>query len=67
MDLYSDSAEERETVCCFLDFQEMRESPIKTQQPVMDLRVSKHPAQSASQKGFMAYLILQGRKGLELE
>lgn len=31
MALYSASAEDRETVVCFFDFQEMRESPRKMQ------------------------------------
>uniref|UniRef100_A0A803PYV5 Uncharacterized protein n=1 Tax=Cannabis sativa TaxID=3483 RepID=A0A803PYV5_CANSA len=31
MALYSASTEERETVCCFLDFQDMRDLPKKTQ------------------------------------
>jgi hypothetical protein len=33
---YSASADDREMVCCFLDFQEMRESPRKVQKPVTD-------------------------------
>ena len=49
MALYSASAEDRETVACFLDFQEIRESPRKMQNPVTDLRESGQPAQSASQ------------------
>jgi hypothetical protein len=50
MERYSASADERETVCCFFDFHEMREAPRKTQKPVVERRVSKHPAQSLSQK-----------------
>lgn len=29
----SDSAEERDTICCFLHFQEMSEEPRSTQEP----------------------------------
>jgi hypothetical protein len=52
MDQYSASAENRDIVCCFLDFKEIRDSPKKTQKPVMERRVSGHPAQSESQKAF---------------
>jgi len=52
MDRYSASTEDLETACCFLDFQEMRESPKKTQYPVIERRVSGQPAQSESQKAF---------------
>ena len=40
MYLYSNFSEDLETVCCFLDFQEMRDSPKKTWYPVIDLLVS---------------------------
>ena len=40
--LYSASAEDRETVACFLDFQEIMESPMKMHNPVIDLLVSRH-------------------------
>jgi hypothetical protein len=50
MDLYSASVEDRDTVCCFLDLQEMRDELRKTQKPVVERRVSEHPAQSLSQK-----------------
>jgi len=46
------AAEEWETVCCFFDFHEIKESPKKTQKPVIKRRVSGHPAQSESQKAF---------------
>ena len=46
--LYSASMEERVTVFCFLDFQQMSEEPKITQKPVMDFRVSGHLAQSKS-------------------
>jgi hypothetical protein len=49
MDLYSASAEDLEMVCCFLDFQDTKESPRKRQKPVTDFLVSGHAAQSASQ------------------
>ena len=41
--LYSALAEDLNIVCYFLDFQDTNESP------VMDLRVSKQPAQSESE------------------
>ena len=47
--LYSDSAEDLDTTCCFLHFQEIKESPRKIQNPKTDLLVSGHAAQSASQ------------------
>ena len=49
IDLFSDFAEDRETVCCFFDFHEIKDSPRKTQNPVTDLLVLGHEAQSASQ------------------
>jgi hypothetical protein len=52
MDWYSASAEDLETVCCFFDFQEIIESPMKTQKPVTERRVSGHAAQFESQKAF---------------
>ena len=52
MDRYSTSIEDRETVCCFLDFQEIKESPINTQKPLTDFLVSGHAAQSKSTKAF---------------
>jgi hypothetical protein len=45
---YFASTEDLEIVCCFLDFQEINEPPMKMQKPVMDLQVSTHPAQSES-------------------
>jgi hypothetical protein len=44
--------EERETMFCFLDFQQMSEDPKITQKPVMDFRVSGHLAQSESAKPY---------------
>ncbi|KAM7518901.1 hypothetical protein LguiB_017863 [Lonicera macranthoides] len=46
---YSASADERETVFCRFDLQEINDDPRKIQYPVVDLRVSGHPAQSESQ------------------
>ena len=50
--LYSALADDQETVCCFLDFQEINDLPRKTQQHVIDLLVSGHPAQSEFEKAF---------------
>lgn len=47
-DLYSASEEERETVCCFLVFQDIGELPRNTSQPVRDRRVNRQLAQSES-------------------
>ena len=47
---YSASVDDLETVGCFFDFQDMRESPRKTQKPVTERRESGHPAQSESEK-----------------
>ena len=49
VDLYSDSAEDLDTTCYFLHFQEIKDSPRKIQKPDIDLLVSGHAAQSASQ------------------
>lgn len=49
---YSASAEDREVVDCFFDFQETNESPRKTQKPVTERLVSGQEAQSASQKAW---------------
>lgn len=45
---YSDSAEDRDTVVCFLLFHEIKQSPKNRQYPVTDLLVDKHFPQSAS-------------------
>ena len=55
--LYSASAEDLETVCCFFDFQDIKESPRNTQYPVIDLLVSGQPAQSESEKDFKCKLL----------
>lgn len=51
IDLYSASADDLDTVCCFLDFQENNESPKNTQKPETENRVSGQVAQSESEKG----------------
>lgn len=52
IDLYSASADDLDTVCRFLDFQEIREFPMKTQKPLIDFLVSEQDAQSESAKPF---------------
>jgi hypothetical protein len=47
--LYSESAEYLEIVIRFLDFQEIKEDPRKTQKPEIDRQVSEQPTQSTSQ------------------
>ena len=47
---YSASAEERDTMVCFLAFQETNEWPKKIQKPVTERRVSEQVPQSASEK-----------------
>ncbi|PHU17253.1 hypothetical protein BC332_12948 [Capsicum chinense] len=46
--LYSSSAELLDTVCYFLDFQDIKNSPKYTTYPVTDLLVFGHAAQSES-------------------
>jgi len=46
---YSASAEDRETVGCFLVLQEIGEAPKATKKAVTDCRVRGQPAQSESQ------------------
>ena len=50
---YSASAEDLDTVFCFLDLQDTNELPKKTQYPVVDLRVSGQSAQSESKKALI--------------
>ena len=52
MDQYPASADDLETVCCYLDFHEIKESPKKTQKPVTDLQEFGQPAQFESQNAF---------------
>ena len=47
---YSASAELREMVGCFLVFHETKQSPMKIQKPVVDLRDMGQEAQSESEK-----------------
>jgi hypothetical protein len=49
IDLYSAFVEERETICCFLVFHEIREELSMVKYPVVDRRVIGQPAQSESQ------------------
>lgn len=49
MTLYSASADDRETVDCFLAFQDIKEVPNVTQYPVSDWRVVGQAPQSASE------------------
>ena len=48
MALYLDYAEDLDTTCCFLHFQEIKESPRTMQKLETDLLVLRHAAQSAS-------------------
>jgi hypothetical protein len=48
MALYSASVEDLETQSCFLHFQEIKASPRKIHQPVVDFLVSGQPVQSTS-------------------
>ena len=41
---YSASAEDWDTIDCFLDFHDIKESPKNTQYPVVDLLVSTQEA-----------------------
>ena len=58
IDLFSDFAEDCETVCCFFDFHEIKDSPRKTQNPVTDLLVLGHEAQSALAKPSLHHKML---------
>lgn len=49
MDLYSPSAEERDTICCFFVFQAIGDVLSITKYPVKDRRVIGQLAQSESQ------------------
>ena len=44
MDLYLASAEDLETIDCFFDFHDTKESPMKMLYPVTDLLVLGHEA-----------------------
>ena len=60
--LYSASTKDLDTTPCFLDLQDIKESPKYTAYLVRDLRVSRHPAQSASQKALICNSVLLGKK-----
>ena len=49
---YSASAEEQETVSCFLERQEIKESPRNIERPVVDRLLSQQVDQSASTNPF---------------
>lgn len=59
---YSVSAEEQETVGCFLDFQETKESPRKTQYLFIDRWLSGQEAQSESTKALIVKELLAENK-----
>ena len=50
--LYSASKELLEMVCCFFDFQEIRDSPGYMEKPVTNFLVSRKVAQSESLYAF---------------
>ena len=52
MEWYSTLVDDLDTMCCFFDFQGTKESPMKTQNPLIDLLVSRQAAQSESAKAF---------------
>ena len=60
--MYYALAEDLDTTPCFLDLQDIKESPKYTAYLVRDLRVSGHPAQSASQKALICNSMLLGKK-----
>ena len=62
---YSASAEERATVVCFFDFQEIKASPKKTQYPEVDFLVSTQFPQSASAYAVRSDLKQKGKKDLD--
>ena len=53
---YSASANDLLIICCFLVFQDRKESPRKTMKPIVDLQESRHPAQSTSAKAWCVSL-----------
>ena len=59
---YSASALERDTVDCFLAFQDMQFPPMDTQNPVVDHIVMGHPAQSASLYPYRSRVLVDNRR-----
>jgi len=59
---YFASEDDLETVACFLDFHEIKDSPKKMQNPVMNFLLSGHVAQSESQNPFNYTCELEGKK-----
>ena len=64
MDWYSASTDERETIGCFLDFQEMREVLRNTQKPEIEQRVSGQETQSEFAKALSCTLEFDEKKSL---
>ena len=62
MEPYSASALERETMICFLVFQEIRECPRKMKYHVADRLVSRYLAQSTSHNAFNCNELVEKRK-----
>lgn len=59
---YSASAKERDTVGCFFDLKEIKESPMKLQKPLIDNRVWGQATQSTSEKIFSWRAEILGKK-----
>ena len=55
---YSDSVLDRDTTCCFLEDQEISESPKYTQTPLTDFQSSGQEPQSASEYAVKPRLVL---------
>ncbi|MDS0108281.1 hypothetical protein QYE93_26110, partial [Enterobacter cloacae subsp. cloacae] len=53
---YSASVDDIETILYFFEFHETRDVPMKTQYPIVDLRVLGHVAQSESLNPFIYIL-----------
>lgn len=62
MALYSASADDTETVACFLVFQETGELPSMMKYPVNDHLEKGHPPQSESQNPYSCKLFLVDRR-----
>lgn len=57
IDLYSASAEDLDTTCCFLGFHDIKQVPNIMQNQLIDLLVTWHAAQSASQYTLICNLL----------